>query len=94
MNQSYSTLGQTEPNREYPQTMGGTPIYGDEPVPNPDTSNKLRRLEINELNRGYVVTVGCHQFAIETAEQLISKLTEYINEPAKTEAKWFSKQLF
>ena len=90
MNQSYSALGQTEPDRisveetesEYPpqSTIG--------------TSNKLRRLEVNELNRGYVVTVGCHQFAIETSAQLISKLTEYINEPAKTEAKWFNKQLF
>ncbi len=63
------------------------------PVP-PRDSNKTRQIIINEVNRGYVVQIGCHTFAIETAATLISKLSQYINEPDKTEAKWFNKELF
>lgn len=56
--------------------------------------NKIRRLVVTEISRGYVVEVGCQTFAIETKAQLISKLSEYIMEPEKTEQKWFKKELF
>lgn len=57
-------------------------------------NNKVRTFVVKELSRGYTVEVGCQMFAIETKAQLISKLSEYINEPEKTEQKWFKNELF
>jgi hypothetical protein len=71
-----------------------------EPSPNdevagiPFQENKIRQIEIRELNRGYMVSVGCHNFALSTKTELMIKLEEYINEPAKTEKKWFAGELF
>ncbi len=56
--------------------------------------NKIRQINIEEVNRGYIVRVGCHTFAISTKEEMIGKLVEYINEPSKTEEKWFKQELF
>lgn len=56
--------------------------------------NKIRQINIEEVNRGYFVRIGCQTFAIGTKAELISNLTEYINEPTKTEKKWFSGELF
>lgn len=61
---------------------------------NPRQSNQVREIGITQLNRGYVVRVGCHTFAIETASGLIAKLNEYILDPQKTEDKWFKGDLF
>lgn len=63
-------------------------------VTTPMGENKIRQINIEEVNRGYIVRVGCHTFAISTKAELITKLTEYINEPAKTEKKWYSGDLF
>ena len=57
-------------------------------------NNKIRQINIEELNRGFIVRVGCHTFAISTKEELTAKLTEYINDPDKTEKLWFSGELF
>lgn len=63
-------------------------------APTPMAENKIRQINIEEVNRGYIVRVGCHTFAISTKAELTAKLTEYINEPAKTEKKWYSGDLF
>lgn len=63
-------------------------------VPVPKVENKIKQINIEEVNRGYIVRVGCHTFAIGTKAELTSKLAEYINEPLKTEEKWFSGELF
>jgi len=65
-----------------------TPCVGE------DRLNKLRPINIEELNHGYVVRVGCHTFAIENKSQLIVQLSAYIQEPALTEKKWFDGKLF
>lgn len=44
-----------------------------------------REITIKPLNYGFVVTVGCHSFAIETKEKLVEKLRQYYDNPAKTE---------
>jgi hypothetical protein len=65
------------------------------PVPTLDRGvNKIRQINIEEVNRGFVVRVGCHTFAISTKAELTTKLTEYINEPDKTEKKWYAGDLF
>lgn len=55
--------------------------------------NKARRIEIVQLNSGYNITVGCHQFAFETAEKMLKHLTDYLKNPQEVEKKWFSKKL-
>lgn len=57
-------------------------------------SNKIREIVIRQVDRGYIVNVGCHTFAISSSEELISKISEYVNEPLKTEDKWFKGKLF
>ena len=56
--------------------------------------NKIRQISIEEVDRGYIVRVDCHTFAISTKAELTTKLTESIYEPAKTEKKWYSGDLF
>lgn len=56
--------------------------------------NKIRAINIEEVNRGYIVRVGCHTFAISTKAELTTKLIEYINNPEETEKKWYSNNLF
>jgi hypothetical protein len=75
---------------------GQEPMAGcaNEALPTPMVENKIKQINIEELNRGYIVRVGCHTFAISTKAELTTKLTEYINEPAKTEKKWYSGDLF
>jgi hypothetical protein len=64
-------------------------------TPTPDRGgNKIRQINIEEVNRGFIVRVGCHTFAISTKAELTTKLTEYINEPDKTEKKWYNGDLF
>jgi len=66
-----------------------------EPVaPYPSPGVEMRGFSVEPLNHGFVVRVGCQQFAIEKKEDLVSKLTEYITNPAATEKKWFEGKLF
>lgn len=66
-----------------------------QPEPIRDSSeNKIRQINIEEVSRGYIVRVGCQTYAIETAEQLVSKLSAYIKEPKRVEKLWFDGQLF
>lgn len=55
---------------------------------------KIREIRIEQLAYGFIVRVGCKSFAIETKEQLIKKLTQYINNPEETEKLWDSGKLF
>lgn len=54
---------------------------------NPKPLNTIRPIRIEQLSHGYVVQVGCQNFAIESASMLIAKLSEYILNPAETESK-------
>lgn len=56
--------------------------------------NNIRDIQIIQLDHGYVVSVGCQRFAIESSTQLIVKLQEYILNPAATEQKWNEKKQF
>lgn len=62
-------------------------------APIDERPNKIRQINIEELNYGYIVRVGCHNFAIETKAQLIAQLSAYIQDPAITEKKWFDGKL-
>jgi hypothetical protein len=58
----------------------------------PRLDDVKREIRITPLNYGYIVKIDCHQFAIETKESLIKKLTDYITNPSGVEAEWFKNQ--
>jgi hypothetical protein len=64
------------------------------PEPQQDcVGSKIREISIKALNFGFIVKVGCHSFAIETPDKLVTVLGEYLNKPTETEKKWFSGEL-
>lgn len=71
-------------------TVSSTPNMCSEPVlelaPTP-----LRRpipVNIQPLNHGYEVTVGCQKLAIEKPETLLKHLAAYLKDPVKVEKLW------
>ena len=54
---------------------------------------RVRDISISQVNYGYIVKVGCHTFAFETADRLIEKLGTYLKEPNKTESRWYKGTL-
>lgn len=52
-----------------------------------------RQITIDPLDYGYIVRVGCQNCAIESKQDLINYLTEYINNPEEAELKYRKKQL-
>ena len=48
----------------------------------------VREININPLNSGYLVKVGCQSIAVETTETLLKALGEYLNNPTEFERKW------
>lgn len=80
---------------EISEPMGETIEAPDEPMceaeapmPAPDRA-VIRDVKIKQLNFGYMVQVGCHSFAIETREKLLTALGDYMKDPQKTEKEWF-----
>lgn len=71
-----------------PQNYGGQMLDPMPPKP------RMRSIQIDALDHGYVVQVGCQRFAIEDKSTLIGKLSEYINNPVETETKYNEGKLF
>lgn len=63
---------------------------------NPELTSKprMREVTISSLDHGFVVRVGCQTVAIQTKEDLIAKLVQYITDPAATEEKYYRGELF
>lgn len=62
--------------------------------PQPTAPSIMYDIKINKLDAGYIVNVGCKNFAIGTKEELIIKLTSYINDPKRVEALHNKGELF
>lgn len=60
----------------------------------PKQKRKIRRLVIQEIDRGYIIEAGCQSLAIESKDQLIKLFTMYLNNPGETEEKYNSGILF
>jgi hypothetical protein len=56
--------------------------------------SKIRQISIREVNRGYIVEVGCHTFAFSTPDELADKISAYLKDPNGVERKWFNGELF
>lgn len=85
---------QERAERNYTDAVENRPAMLAAHAPRPENPNQMRRIEIVPKGYGFVVTVGCQEFAIETKERLLEKLTSYLFNPAETEQKWFDGTLF
>ena len=50
-------------------------------------------INIEPLDLGYKVKVGCKSFAITSTETLINMLTKYLNNPGQTQKEFHNKTL-
>lgn len=55
---------------------------------------KIRGISIRQLDKGYVISVGCQEFAINDSKTLIKNLIAYIKNPSATEEKYYKGELF
>jgi len=58
----------------------------------PKSNNMIRDIKIEQLDFGYIVSVGCKRFAISTKEDLLARLYNYINDPANTEEQYLNNR--
>ena len=58
------------------------------------TDERIRSITIRQLDRGYIVEVGCQTLAITNKTELITLFVEYVNNPAATEQKHLEGKLF
>lgn len=72
--------------REYKNPVSATPLQEKQ-------MNSIKETRIRQLNHGYVIDVGCHSFAIESAQKAIELLGKYIINPSATEKEWFEGSL-
>lgn len=78
-------------DRVTPQDLGSMTTNGLAPVPqqNDATHNKFNHsINIEPLNRGFVIRVGCQSIAFETKEKMLKYLSEYLSDPNSFEAKY------
>lgn len=54
----------------------------------PIRPDRIRPIQIEQLDRGYVVQVGCQRIVIVSASELISSLATYISSPNDTERRY------
>lgn len=52
----------------------------------------FRDFTVKKLNYGYIITVGCHRFAIEDKKKVIKLISEYVDDPNKVESKWWKNK--
>lgn len=55
---------------------------------------KMREINIREVNKGFILNIGCHTFAFTKTSDFIPELTKYLTNPQETEKDWFSGDLF
>jgi hypothetical protein len=55
--------------------------------------SKAREINIQPMNYGFVVRVGCQTFVFETAEKMMTNLNSYLADPDAIERAWFNGNL-
>lgn len=70
--------------RQATQSYAGTMSLGCE-----NDTNKIKPINIEQIDYGYIVTVGCQKFAIEDKIKLLELLGLYLKNPQKTAIDWF-----
>ena len=49
---------------------------------------KIRDIKIQQLDKGYLVTVGCKQLAVESRHDIIIHLSQYLDDPEGMEKQY------
>ena len=96
-----------EPQRIDQECLAGlSSIYassndGGDPRPQHDTddgssSDKkiIRPIHIEQLDYGYVGRIGCQTMAISDKDVVIQMVTDYLNNPSRTETRWLAGTYF
>lgn len=55
--------------------------------------SKAREINIQPMNYGFLVRVGCQSFVFETAEKMMANLTAYLADPDVMEKAWVTGNL-
>lgn len=76
-----------------PYYDGGAVCCDGNPEPAYKEKQIAREVNIQPLNHGFVVRVGCQTFAFESAEKMMSHLNAYLKNPKKVEHLWRSGEL-
>ncbi len=69
---------------ERPQVQGG----GIEMQMPPPAKPIAKQVVIEQVHHGFIVSVGCQRFAIESVDALLHRLNVYLKDPYETEARW------
>lgn len=77
--------------REIYDAMEATPMRTESNV---QEKHKINPINIEELDRGFVVRVGCQSMAFTDKEEMLKIITEYINNPKETQEKYYNNTLF
>lgn len=95
--ETYGTLntgmsqGQIMTGSATPVEQSGTISYSSGPsVANfgetiPSSLSKIRDIHLQQLDKGFLIQVGCQRIAISSKKKLIRLLTVYIENPSETE---------
>lgn len=55
-------------------------------------SDRIKSTSIKQVDNGYIITVGCKTFVIESLDKLIKLLTVYLTNPDTTEDMWYKNK--
>lgn len=62
------------------------------PTPPIETPKKAYSINIEQLDFGYIVRVGCQTFAVESIEKVVANLEAYLKDPKDIEKQWYSNK--
>jgi len=70
-------------------SIAETNTYENEPQEYPtETTAENYTITITPLNYGYIVTIGCQKFAVESSSKLIKELDKYLTNPNEVSKNW------
>lgn len=55
---------------------------------------KIHSINIEELDYGYILRVGCKSFAFIDKQLMLDYLTKYMDNPQEMENKYYNNELF
>ena len=55
---------------------------------------KPYNVNIRPLNYGFVVSIGCQEFAVEDSKKMLETIGKYLENPDEMQKKWMEKREF
>lgn len=57
------------------------------------TPSKIRDIKLQQLDYGYILSVGCKNIALDSPEKILYALKQYLKDPSGTENKFLNGEL-